>query len=105
MPKTTTSTTTDAAAAKAEAKAKAVAARELAAKAKAVYVARNPKGKNAVPASWAAIGAKLGVSAATARRLYDVQTGVPGSYHESRIPGKGGRTVAAKAETTEAVAA
>lgn len=96
----TTTTDTDA---KAEAKAKAAAARKLAADAKAVFTARNPKGKNAVPASWAAIGAKLGVSAATARRLYDVHTGVAGSYHASRIPGKGGRTVTVKAE--EAVAA
>ena len=93
--KTTTDTT--------DAKAKAAAARKLAADAKAVFQARNPKGKNAVPASWAAIGAKLGVSAATARRLYDVHTGTPGSYHASRIPGKGGRTVAVKAD--ESVAA
>lgn len=73
-----------------------VASRKLAADAKAVFTARNPKGKNAVPASWAAIGAKLGVSPATARRLYDRHTGQPGSYHASRIPGKGGRTVKAE---------
>lgn len=78
------------------------AERKLAADAKAVFVARNPKGKNAVPASWASIGAKLGISPATARRLYDRHTGTPGSHHSSRIPGKGGRTVKA---STEEVAA
>lgn len=87
----TTSNTTDA---KAEAAAAKAAATKVAKDAKAVFAARNPKGKNAVPASWATIGAKLGVSAATARRLYDVATGIPGSFHASRIPGKGGRTVA-----------
>lgn len=65
------------------------------------YAMRHPKGKNAVPASWATIGAELGVSAGTARRLYDKATGVPGSSHTSRIPGKGGRT----AKPAEAVAA
>ncbi len=95
-------TDTTAADAKAEAKAKAAAARKLAADAKAVFTARNPKGKNAVPASWAAIGAKLGVSAATARRLFDIHTGVPGSSHSSRIPGKGGRTVKAQPEAAAA---
>jgi hypothetical protein len=98
-----TKTTTDNA--KAEAAAAKAAAAKLTKDSKAVFAARNPKGKNAVPASWAAIGAKLGVSAATARRLYDVATGVPGSFHASRIPGKGGRTVAVKAEAAEAVAA
>ena len=95
----TDTTTTDA---KAEAKAKAAAARKLAADAKVVFTARNPKGKNAVPASWAAIGAKLGVSPSTARRLYDAHTGQAGSYHASRIPGKGGRTVKVQEEATVA---
>ncbi len=99
---TKTNTTTDAAAAKAEAAAAKAAAAKVAKDAKAVFAARNPKGKNAVPASWAAIGAKLGVSPATARRLFDVATGVPGSSHSSRIPGKGGRTVAVKAEEVAA---
>lgn len=95
----TKTTTTEA---KAEAAAAKAAERKLAADAKAVFAARNPKGKNAVPASWATIGAKLGVSPATARRLYDRHTGVKGSSHASRIPGKGGRTI--KADTEEVAA-
>ena len=45
------------------------------------------------PASWAQIAAKLGVSAKTARRLYDEIKG-EGAHH-GLLEGKGGRTVAA----------
>lgn len=85
-----------------DAKAKATAARKTAADAKAVFTARNPKSAKATVPSWASIGAKLGVSPATARRLYDLYTDEPGSHHYSRIPGKGGRTAKAQAEATVA---